>query len=237
MEKIIKVLSIFVISVILAVTGIFSATKILAENSYEAQQKADEQLREEQKQAAEESFENQQKATEESRELQKQDEEDQEDVNKEDNDQDEDNNDDNQFSGDDHKKTVGEAVKNLLDVADNEDEEVSDKIKEIANEQDNNKDDVAEKIDAIKNRNAMITFLIGTDFGNVGQLRSDMVKVGNQIDQLKRVLDQITNADSKAVIQTQIQKLEQEQQQIDAFIKANEDKFSLLGWLVKLFSR
>ena len=37
--------------------------------------------------------------------------------------------------------------------------------------------------------------------------------------------------------QNQMQALEQEQQNIEDFIKSQESKFSLFGWLVKLFNK
>jgi microsomal dipeptidase-like Zn-dependent dipeptidase len=124
-----------------------------------------------------------------------------------------------------------------LDIADREQGEIGDKVKEIAKAQNNSKDDVAEKIDKIKNRNGFKTFLIGTDYKNVGQLRSEMVTTQNHIDQLNKLLDKTTNAADKTALQEEIQALTKEQQKINDFIKANESKFSLLGWFVKLFNR
>lgn len=255
MEKIYKVLSVLGISVTLSVVGIFGTTKVLAEDDFETQQKVaeqlresqkqaaeeleDEQLREEKKQAAEESFEIQKKAAEELREAQKKAKEEQKDVNKEDDDKDDqqdDDQDDDKFDGDDHKKIIDKTVKNLLSVANNENKEVSDKIKKIANEQNDNKDDVAEKIDVIKSRSGLKTFFIGTDYKNIGQLRSDMVKTINQIEQLKTLLDKMTSTDAKSTIESEVQTLEQERQKIEDFVKANESKFSLFGWLVKFLS-
>ena len=59
-----------------------------------------------------------------------------------------------------------------------------------------------------------------------------MVKTRSRIDQLNRT---IQNATDTAEIQAQIQTLEQEQVKIENFIKAQEGKFSLFGWLVKMF--
>jgi len=63
------------------------------------------------------------------------------------------------------------------------------------------------------------------------------VKTGNQIDWLKKLLDKTTSEESKTALQGQIQTLEQGQQKIDDFLKANESKFSLFGWFVKLFNK
>lgn len=144
--------------------------------------------------------------------------------------------DDDQFKDGEYVDNVTSIIQNLLNVANKEKKEVSKKIKEIADEQDNDKEDVADKIDKIQQRSKIKTFLIGTDYKNVGQLRSDMVKVSNQIDQLNSLLNKTTNTENKTILQGQIQILEQQQNKIGDLLKANESKFSLFGWFVKLFS-
>ncbi len=136
-----------------------------------------------------------------------------------------------------HRSTVAAFVKSLLNVADKEQGGVGEQVRVVAQQQNESKDRVADAIDKIQNRNKVKTFLIGTDYKNIGQLRSEMVKTGNQIDWLKRLLDKTTSGESKTALQGQIQTLEQEQQKINDFLKANESKFSLFGWFVKLFNK
>lgn len=142
----------------------------------------------------------------------------------------------NQINGADHRSTVATFVQSLLNVADREQGGIGDQVRVIANEQNDIKDNVANEIDKIKNRSGLKTFFFGTNYKNIGQLRSEMVKTGNHIDQLNALLDQTTNAEDKINLQTQITALTQEQQKINDFVKANESKFSLLGWFVKLFN-
>lgn len=144
---------------------------------------------------------------------------------------------DDQFDGEEHKSTVSTFVQNLLDVAQKEHGEVSDKIKEIAQEQDTNKDEVANKIDTIKNRSKIKTFFFGTDFKNVGDLRSEMVKTSNQIDQLNGLIEKTTSTETKTILQEQVKNLETQQQKVGDLLVANESKFSLFGWFVKIFSK
>ncbi|MFA6392863.1 MAG: hypothetical protein WCW54_02150 [Candidatus Paceibacterota bacterium] len=152
-------------------------------------------------------------------------------------DQNDDQDEDNQFDGQEHLGVMADSVSNLLEVADKEDGEVSDKIKEIAKEQDLNKDEVSKEIDQIHNRSKFKIFLIGTDYENIGQLRSEMVKISDQIDQLNGLLDQTKKAENKTVIQEQVKVLEQEQQKIGDLLVSNESKFSLFGWFMKMFSK
>ena len=140
-------------------------------------------------------------------------------------------------NGAEHRSTVSTFVQSLLSVADREQGGIGEQVRVVAQEQNETKDKVADGIDKIQNRSKIKTFLIGTDYKNVGQLRSEMVKTGNQIDWLKKLLDKTTSEESKTALQGQIQTLEQGQQKIDDFLKANESKFSLFGWFVKLFNK
>jgi len=142
-----------------------------------------------------------------------------------------------QVNGAEHRSTVATFVRSLLNIADKEQGGIGEQVRVVAQEQNETKDKVADGIDKIQNRSKIKTFLIGTDYKNVGQLRSEMVKTGNQIDWLKKLLDKTTSEESKTALQGQIQTLEQGQQKIDDFLKANESKFSLFGWFVKLFNK
>ena len=143
----------------------------------------------------------------------------------------------NKLNGEQHRSAVATFVKSLLDVADREQGGIGEQVRAVANEQDESKDDVAGAIDKIQNRSKLKTFFIGTDYKNIGQLRSEMVKTGNQIDQMKRLLDEITSEENKIALHDQIQVLEQDQQTINSFLTTNENKFSLFGWFVKLFNK
>jgi len=142
-----------------------------------------------------------------------------------------------QVNGAEHRSTVSTFVQSLLNVADREQGGIGEEVKAIAQAQNDTKDKVADAIDKIQNRSKTKTFLIGTDYKNIGQLRSEMVKTGNQIDQLNRLVDKTTSEENKTALQGQIQTLEQEQQKIEDFLKTNESKFSLFGWFVKLFNK
>ena len=142
-----------------------------------------------------------------------------------------------ELNGENHRSDVATFVQKLLNVADRQQGGIGDQVRTIANEQNASKENVANEIDAIKNRRGLKTFFIGTDYKNIGQLRSEMVKTGNQINRLNKLLSQTTNVTDKATLQAQIQALTLQQQKINDFIKANEGKFSLFGWFVKLFNK
>ncbi|MFA5795919.1 MAG: hypothetical protein WC885_01995, partial [Candidatus Shapirobacteria bacterium] len=124
----------------------------------------------------------------------------------------------------------------LLSVAD-KNGGIGESVRVIAQEQNDSEKEVTEKIDAVENRNKIKTFLIGSDYKNLGALRSAMVKTNNRINQLKKLIDKTTNTEDKVTLQSQVTTLEQEQTKINDFITKNESKFSLFGWVTKFLNK
>lgn len=143
----------------------------------------------------------------------------------------------NAINGEDHRSDVATFVQKLLDVANREKGGIGDQVKAIATAQNDSKENIASEIDKVKNRSSLKTFLIGTDYKTLGQLRSEIVKTENQINQLNNLLDKTTSADNKTTLEAQIKVLEDQKQKIDTFITSNESKFSLFGWLTKILNK
>lgn len=133
-----------------------------------------------------------------------------------------------------HRSVVATFVHSLLDIADREGG-IGQQVREIAQQQNDSKEVATGAIDKIEKRSKITTFLIGTDYKNIGVLRSEMVKTRNQIEQLKKLVDKANSKKNSDEIQTQIKNLEQEQADINSFISQNESEFSLFGWVAKLF--
>ncbi len=141
-----------------------------------------------------------------------------------------------QFNAETHRSTVANFVQSLLSVAEREGG-IGQEVKSIAQQQNNIKDRTSDLINAVENRNKVKTFLIGTSYKNIGELRSQMVQTRNRLEQLKRLSEKTQNEGDKTELQNQIQTLEQDQTRINNFISENESHFSLFGWAVKLFRK
>jgi len=139
--------------------------------------------------------------------------------------------------GDEHRSTVANFVQNLLKVASRSEGGIGEQVRVIAQEQNDSNENEADAIESIQKRNKIKTFLIGTNYKNLGKLRSNMVQVRNRIEKLNRLMEQIKNTEIKTELQNRIQELGQERTRIEEFLKANESKFSLFGWFVKLFNK
>lgn len=134
-----------------------------------------------------------------------------------------------------HKSTVANFVQSLLEVA-NREEGIGEQVRIIAQEQNQSTEKSFQSMEKIQTRSQIKTFLLGADYKNLGALRSETVKTRNRLEQLNRIMENTQNEGDQTEIQNQIQTLEQEQTKIENFIKAQEGKFSLFGWLVKLFN-
>ncbi len=139
-----------------------------------------------------------------------------------------------QLTAESHRSTVASFVESLLSVA-NREGGIGAQVRVIAQAQNDSASTTAEAITKVESRNSLKTFLIGSDYKNLGQLRSEIVTTQNNIDQLKKLEAQATSDADKAELTVQIKALEDSQVKVEAFVKAHESSFSLFGWFVKLF--
>ena len=140
-----------------------------------------------------------------------------------------------QINAEQHRSAVANFVQSLLQVADREGG-IGQQVRVIAQQQNQSASTTIQAMEKVQTRSKIKTFFFGSDYKNLGALRSEMVQTRNRLEQLNRLMENVQNEGDKTELQNQIQTLEQEQIKIESFIKAEEGKFSLFGWLVKLFN-
>ena len=141
-----------------------------------------------------------------------------------------------QINAETNRSTVATFVKSLLNIADR-DGGIGVEVREIAKSQNDSATTTAVAIAEVEGRSSIKTFLIGSDYKNLGVIRSELATTSNNIARLKALLDKTTDATVRAELNVQIQALETEQARIDAYVEAHESTFSLFGWFAKLFVR
>lgn len=142
--------------------------------------------------------------------------------------------DDDNKIGEEHRSEVANFVQSLLKVADRNGG-IGEKVRIVAREQASSSDKIVEAINTIEKRSNFKTFLIGTDYKNIGKIRSEIAQTKNRIDELNRDLSKLATSTDKTAIENEIKSLEASQTKVEDFMKKNESRFSLLGWFVKLF--
>ncbi|OGY43500.1 MAG: hypothetical protein A3J62_04165 [Candidatus Buchananbacteria bacterium RIFCSPHIGHO2_02_FULL_38_8] len=135
-----------------------------------------------------------------------------------------------------HRSRVAEVVQQLTAVA-NQDENIGEEVSQVAQAENEAREKVATIIEKIETRGKFKTFLLGTDYKNIGALRSELVTTANHIERLSKALERTIDEEVKAELNAQITALEEAKTKVESFIQTNESKFSLLGWLVKFFNR
>ncbi|MEO5646461.1 MAG: hypothetical protein ABIO57_01670 [Candidatus Paceibacterota bacterium] len=140
--------------------------------------------------------------------------------------------DDHSSMGDSHRSIVATFVQNLLEVSDRE-RSIGAQVKVIAQAQNDSEKETTDAIVKIENRSSFKTFFLGSDYKNIGTLRSKMTTTANQLAELNKLAEKAVTSADKAEIKAEIQAMEQEQVKIDAFISAHENTFSLFGWMSK----
>lgn len=138
------------------------------------------------------------------------------------------------------KKNMDNFVTSLEDVSDTEEQigntETSQEVQEVADSQEEETENVADAIGAVESRPKWKILLLGSDYKNLGKLRSSLVHVQNDIRKLSRNTDAVVDPSSETVLQAQLTALTAERNRIIDVIVDNKEQFSLLGWVVKLFS-
>ena len=133
-----------------------------------------------------------------------------------------------------HKSNVANVVKDLTDLA-GKDKNIGEDVRAVAEEQESSNERATKAIQAVEARGGFKTFLIGTDYKNIGALRSEVVTTQNSIDRLTKAKERAIDDSVKADLDTQIKALEETNTNALNFIKTNESKFSVFGWFVRLF--
>lgn len=133
-----------------------------------------------------------------------------------------------------HQSKVAKVVQELTELA-GKDQNIGEEVRVVAQEQKESNERATEAIEAIEERGGFKTFLIGTDYKNIGALRSELVTTQNHINRLARAKERTTSDEVKVELDAQITALREANINAETFIQENQDKFSLFGWLVKLF--
>jgi hypothetical protein len=135
-----------------------------------------------------------------------------------------------------HRSEVANFVQGLVHIADREPGGIGEQVRTIAQEQNKSASTTIQAMETVQNRNKITAFLFGSDYRNLGALRSEMVHTRNRLEQLNRIMENVENEEDRVELQNQIQEMEQEQERIENFIKEQEGQFSLFGWLLKFIS-
>lgn len=139
-----------------------------------------------------------------------------------------------EVTADEHKSSVATFVASLLSVADR-DSGIGADVRAVAKSQQDSASTTAEAMAKVEARSKALTFLIGTDWKNLGMVRSAAAKSEADLKRLEAAHEKAASASVRADLEAQIDVLKHEQEHLASFVAENESAFSLFGWFTKLF--
>lgn len=138
-------------------------------------------------------------------------------------------------TGQEHWSKVSKVVQELRKVAGQPN--IGDEVRQVAQDEEDSAKTVETAMDKVSETGKLRTIFFGTDYKNLGALRSELVKTQNAINRLTKSMERATDVNMKADLQKQIDALKVIQTKAETFIKDHESQFSFLGWFVKLFNK
>src|SRR3989338_6029096 len=91
-----------------------------------------------------------------------------------------------------HRSAISNLARELNKIADR-DGGIGKELREVAKEQNNLKEEVSNAIDEVEGRGGLKIFFLGTDYKNLGIVRSAMVTTDNHIDRLIKAKERAAN--------------------------------------------
>ena len=113
--------------------------------------------------------------------------------------------------------------------------QIIEQTNEIIKEIDNSKYRILEATKKTEDRGTFKTFLIGSDYKNLGVIQSELEKSKEIAVELIKVADSTTDFAIKEELKMKSEAITIEASNLENFVKERESKFSLFGWFIKLF--
>lgn len=142
--------------------------------------------------------------------------------------------------GEDYRLRVSNVVQNLTQIAEQlttQNPQLGEQLKTMTQEQTQSMERIASSLDKIQNRNSVVRFLIGANYGEIKNVKAEIEQNRLRIQELNQIMNQLQNEGDKTTLQEQIQTLELENTSLEEALKEAQGGFSLFGWLVSLFYR
>ncbi len=87
----------------------------------------------------------------------------------------------------------------------------------------------------VEGRGAFRNFLFGPGYRDLGNIQDESEKMTERAAELRAMASQSTDAQVQASLNAQADALISAQAELDTFVESHK-KFSLFGWLVRIFS-
>lgn len=138
--------------------------------------------------------------------------------------------------GMEHRSAVANAVQELLSISGRVGG-IGSEISVIAQAQNQNQTKIDSDVSAIQNSNGVVKFFIGPNYTAINDAQKLLSVNEQQIQVLEQLQTEVTSTTDQQQISNQINVLQQTNAQLNAYVQAQANTFSLFGWFVKLFAK
>lgn len=134
------------------------------------------------------------------------------------------------------RSAVANAVQEMLQVAERVGG-IGEQVREVAQNQIKTHEELELELEALESRSNFIKFLIGPKYNQIKVTQKLLEQNREQVQQLSEIKAQLKAESDQKVLDEQIQLLERANIEIEGSIESSQKGFSLLGWMMKIFSK
>jgi len=113
---------------------------------------------------------------------------------------------------------------------------VSEEVEGMTEEQERLEVRAEVALEKMQGRPGFLKFILGPDYKNAGEVRSQIVRIRNQIRQMTRLENRVDSEEGKTSLQDAVAALEEKAKEIENKLTEALSGFSLFGWLARLLS-
>lgn len=138
-----------------------------------------------------------------------------------------------------HRSAVAEFAESLLQVANREDErgaDLGEHIRIIAQAEKEAEPTTTTAIERVAFRGTLSSFVFGSDQEHLRLLKDSLMKTEGHLADLAVIRESAIDPITRAMLLTQIERLKKDQEILQKFTVAHENRFSVFGWVAQLFS-
>lgn len=138
-----------------------------------------------------------------------------------------------------HRSAATEFAESLLQVADREDERetgLGERIRIIAQAEKEAEPAATTAIERVAFRSTLSSFVFGSDHEHLRLLKNSLMKTEQRLADLAAIRESTIDSTTRAMLLTQIERLKKDQDILQKFTTAHENRFSFFGWVANLFS-
>lgn len=114
--------------------------------------------------------------------------------------------------------------------------EIRQRVEAVKIERNGAKNKISDIKQKVENRGRVISALVGPDFKSIRLLKEETARIQNRINQLEELKNEADEEAEVAEVETEIEELHQEQAELSEFVEQKERRFSLFGWVARMFS-